>query len=547
MSKMKALAAVIMSALLVDGAMAAEFAKEMSPTTVELMEKAGAEKATATARSKSPRIQANDWIKAAGLTIGHNSEKGVFIAIGNDSIDVKKVRQLSNARAVGTMTAQLKAKTEIAKYLNTEATAEVLYLCPPKTKKTEFDIAKEELEEALKTLTAEYKEALAAVDQEKANQIGDISMDELFKEGLSVSLKKCGVDLDFQMLQAKSKQKLDDLKNQVKALEGQLEEIKKQAQALAESLNSERTSEARLMADMIVSGAVVVNSWERYENNTYEVAVVVVWSPAQERFVRSVLGMNTEPVNLKPTSQKSRAEYVNGIKWEHVAGTRWFVDRDGTPHLFGVGIEELRDDKSSTLERAEIMADNDAWQNLAMALIADTKFQQETYRKLQDMNDAEGNSVQVDATSAARAMQGAVKELKLRGVSTVFDGICPSPITDRNVYVKVVHLNPLSMRSALKMFNSQIDTARDVGKSQQEVKGFTDQSMASVQEARNAAASYTQGVQQANATAEELAKAKAAEQAARNTAHENRHAPTDTKARVRGGTFGGAGAEDFSF
>ena len=74
MSKMKALAAVIMSALLVDGAMAAEFAKEMSPTTIQLMEKAGAEKATATARSKSPRIQANDWIKAAGLTIGHNSE-----------------------------------------------------------------------------------------------------------------------------------------------------------------------------------------------------------------------------------------------------------------------------------------------------------------------------------------------------------------------------------------------------------------------------------------------------------------------------------------
>ena len=34
MFKLKTLAAIIMSALLVDGAMAAEFAKEMSPTTV---------------------------------------------------------------------------------------------------------------------------------------------------------------------------------------------------------------------------------------------------------------------------------------------------------------------------------------------------------------------------------------------------------------------------------------------------------------------------------------------------------------------------------
>ena len=536
MFKMKALAAVIMSTLLVDGAMAAEFAKEMSPVTVQLSNAAVEEKVKEPASSQLPRDLAKQWIRKHGMSLGSN-ENGVFIAVAWDVQDAKP-RQMANARALGAMTAQLKAKSEIAKYLNANASAEVLYLCPSTTKMTEFDVAKKKLQDDLNDLMDEYKDAVASLDAEKANRIGDISMDELFKEGLTASLKECGIDFNIRGLEAKSRQRLAELKENVKLLEAQLEDIRKQAEELAGTLNNERKSETEILAEMIVSGAVVVNSWERYENGQYEIAVVVVWSPSQERFIRSVLGMDKEPIALKPTSGKSRAEYINGLDWHLVAGSRWFVDRDGNPHLFGIGMEELRDKKASTLERAEIMADSDAWSNLTMALQADVKFQQEAYRKSQDIATKDGGNETMDVSSAAREMKAAAN-LKLRGVSTVFDGVYPSPVTNRDVYVKVVHINPLSVRSALEKFNGQIGLAREVGKAQQQFKGYVNQSIANVEAARNDAESYAQGAAQSNATA--------VEQKSENFARETRHAAERNDVRKREGSFGGVGGDDFSF
>lgn len=541
MFKMNAFAAVIMSALLVDGAMAAEFAKEMSPTTVELQQ-ASVEKKVTSASSVPASKLAENWLRDCKKTPGYRN--GVFIAVGSFQ-QAANPFNMTDVRALCNSAAQLNAKAKIAQFLNTKASASIRHTIPPKsTEMTEYDKAKAELNKQLNALLGDYHDALSAVDAEKANQLAGISMDELYMAGLAATLQKYGISLDIQGLKAESKRKLEDLQNRVKNLETQLEGIKLQAETLANSLNNEQASETQLISQMLLSGAVVVNSWESFIGGKLEVAVVVVWSPAQERFIRSVLGIDTEPVKLSTKSKKSFEDYVYGVDWERVAGTRWFVDSDGTPHLFGVGIEEIRDQNSSTLEIAKGMAESDAWKNLALALYGDVKAQSIAKRKVQNVRNEKGNDEVHSVSGLARDVQNAVKDLTVVGVSTVSEGVRPSPITNRDVYVTVVHVDPLSVRDGHEMRNRQFDIARDIGKAQQELKGNIDQNFANVKSAHNDAESYARGVDQANAQAAER---KNTEQNIGNGGRDGSRISSSGNTRMREGSFGGAGAEDFSF
>jgi len=129
MFKLKTLAAIIMSALLVDGAMAAEFAKEMSPTTVELMEKSIKETPVEDIQP-SALDQANDWLKSMGKIPGPNKDS--FIAIGHYE-QKANARNVSTVRSLGAMVAQMQAKAEIVKYLNSEVSASTCATLPPNT------------------------------------------------------------------------------------------------------------------------------------------------------------------------------------------------------------------------------------------------------------------------------------------------------------------------------------------------------------------------------------------------------------------------------
>lgn len=549
MFKLKTLAAIIMSALLVDGAMAAEFAKEMSPTTVELMEKSIKE--TPVEDIQPPALdQANDWLKSMGKIPGPNKDS--FIAIGHYE-QKANARNVSTVRSLGAMVAQMQAKAEIVKYLNSEVSASTRATLPPNTPMlTEFDEAKEALKEQLNELMGEYEDALRAVDAETSKQVAGINMDELFVAGIAATLSKYGVNLDIPGLKAESKQKLEELQNQVASLEAKLEDIKKRTKEMAGALNSEEASEVTLLAEMVVSGSVTVKSFERFNDaeGVYEVAVVVVWSTAQERFIRSVLGVDTEPVVLKTNSTKTLAEYVNAMNWNAVAGTRWFIDNEGAPHLFAVGVVELQDKKVNTRRRAKAKAEADATHNLALTLQADVRTQLEAKQKVQNVRDENGDEAALTAEQLQEEVNEKVENMKLIGVSTVFEGVRPSPITTRDVYVKVLHLDPLSMKDALEKLNRQLYIARETARKQQEVKGYVDQSLTTVKEARRDAESYARGAEQAAAKAAEqkaAEQARAAEQKLGKPVRESRPTTSYDNVRMRSGSFSGGAADDFSF
>ena len=158
--------------------------------------------------------QANDWLKSMGKIPGPNTDS--FIAIGHYE-QKANARNVSTVRSLGAMVAQMQAKAEIVKYLNSEVSASTRATLPPNTPMlTEFDEAKEALKEQLNKLMGEYEDALRAVDAETSKQVAGINMDELFVAGIAATLSKYGVNLDIPGLKAESKQKLEEL---VKSME----------------------------------------------------------------------------------------------------------------------------------------------------------------------------------------------------------------------------------------------------------------------------------------------------------------------------------------
>ena len=181
---------------------------------------------------------------------------------------------------------------------------------------------------------------------------------------------------------------------------------------------------------------------------------------------------------------------------------------------------------------------------------ADVRTQLEAKQKVQNVRDENGDEAALTAEQLQEEVNEKVENMKLIGVSTVFEGVRPSPITTRDVYVKVLHLDPLSMKDALEKLNRQLYIARETARKQQEVKGYVDQSLTTVKEARRDAESYARGAEQAAAKAAEqkaAEQARAAEQKLGKPVRESRPTTSYDNVRMRSGSFSGGAADDFSF
>lgn len=216
-------------------------------------------------------------------------------------------------------------------------------------------------------------------------------------------------------------------------------------------------------------------------------------SPAQERFIRSVLGLDRSEPKLKPTTGKTLNEYINKIKWETVSGGRWIVDKDGVPHLFAVGVSEIENARTSTQNRARGMAEADAITNLALSLQSDVKTQMDAKRKVQNLKGKDNEDDVQSASALAKEMKASVKELSISGAQTVIDEQRVSPLTGRKVHVHVLEFSPFGHKTALDLFDAQKQAAEDVGRAQQEIKGYINESKAQIEEARRDAEAYARG------------------------------------------------------
>ena len=546
MFKIKPIITALSCICLIQTAQAAEFAKEVSTTTVELQNQAMAapQQAQQTQGSTPAHVQATAWLRKVNKIEGANpsvrpdgSQEFNVIYIGSYR-QKASLRTISDVRAMGGMVAQLDAKAKLVKFLNSQVSADIQSSIPQRTPmETEYDKQLVKAEGEINALLGELEEAVRDLDKEKANQIGGISMDDLMVQGIAQSLAARGIMLDLANAKSESAKRIQELQSRITTLDGKLKTLKEEQKKLVGALNEEQTSSMQLLSSMVVTGAVTVNSFESYVDGEYECAVVIVWSPAQERFIRSVLGLDRSDLRIKPTTGKTLNEYVNKINWETVSGGRWIVDKEGVPHLFAVGVSEIENNRTSTQNRARGMAEADAVTNLALSLQSDVKTQMEAQRKVQNLED----DVQ-SASALAKEMKASVKDLSVSGAQTVIDEQRISPLTGRKVHVHVIEYSPLGHKTALDLFDAQKEAAVEVGRGQQEIKGYINESKAQIESARQDAEAYARGAAAARGEGGQAADAGSQSVGAQTT---ETSASADPKLGNR--SFGGEGSEDFQF
>lgn len=551
MFKLKPILAALSCICLMQTAQAAEFVKEVSSTTVELQNQA-VEAPLQTLGAMPADTQAKRWLQRA------NKIEGAYPTVRPDGskefnvIYVGTYRQkaslstISDVRAMGAMVAQLNAKTKLVKFLNSQVSADVGSTIPQRTPmETEYDKQLSKAEAEIKELLGELEVAVRELDAEKADQIGGISMDDLLVQGIAESLAAKGISLDLDKAEAESAKRIQALQARISTLDAKIGKLKEEQKKLVGALQDEQTSSMQLLSSMVVMGAVTVNSFESFIDGEYVCSVVIVWSPAQERFLRSVLGYDRSEPKLKPTTGKTLNEYVYKIKWETVSGGRWIVDKDGVPHLFAVGISEIDNNRTSTQNRARSMAEADAVVNLALSLQSDVQTQLGAQRKVQNLKGKDNTDDVQSASALAQEMKASVKELSISGAQTVIDEQRVSPLTGRKVHVHVLEFSPLGHKTALDLFDAQKQAAEDVGRAQQEIKGYINESKAQIEEARRDAEAYARGAAAAREGGRD-AQAGAAQQGGVQ-AGAQAGTPTSVDGKLGNSSFGGEGGEDFQF
>lgn len=551
MFKIKPIITALSCICLIQTAQAAEFAKEVSTTTVELQNQAMAapQQAQQTQGSTPAHVQATAWLRKVNKIEGANpsvrpdgSQEFNVIYIGSYR-QKASLRTISDVRAMGGMVAQLDAKAKLVKFLNSQVSADIQSSIPQRTPmETEYDKQLVKAEGEINALLGELEEAVRDLDKEKANQIGGISMDDLMVQGIAQSLAARGIMLDLANAKSESAKRIQELQSRITTLDGKLKTLKEEQKKLVGALNEEQTSSMQLLSSMVVTGAVTVNSFESYVDGEYECAVVIVWSPAQERFIRSVLGLDRSDLRIKTTTGKTLNEYVNKINWETVSGGRWIVDKEGVPHLFAVGVSEIENNRTSTQNRARGMAEADAVTNLALSLQSDVKTQMEAQRKVQNLKGKNNEDDVQSASALAKEMKASVKDLSVSGAQTVIDEQRISPLTGRKVHVHVIEYSPLGHKTALDLFDAQKEAAVEVGRGQQEIKGYINESKAQIESARQDAEAYARGAAAARGEGGQAADAGSQSVGAQTT---ETSASADPKLGNR--SFGGEGSEDFQF
>lgn len=510
---------------------------------------AAPQQAQQTQGSTPAHVQATAWLRKVNKIEGANpsvrpdgSQEFNVIYIGSYR-QKASLRTISDVRAMGGMVAQLDAKAKLVKFLNSQVSADIQSSIPQRTPmETEYDKQLVKAEGEINALLGELEEAVRDLDKEKANQIGGISMDDLMVQGIAQSLAARGIMLDLANAKSESAKRIQELQSRITTLDGKLKTLKEEQKKLVGALNEEQTSSMQLLSSMVVTGAVTVNSFESYVDGEYECAVVIVWSPAQERFIRSVLGLDRSDLRIKPTTGKTLNEYVNKINWETVSGGRWIVDKEGVPHLFAVGVSEIENNRTSTQNRARGMAEADAVTNLALSLQSDVKTQMEAQRKVQNLKGKNNEDDVQSASALAKEMKASVKDLSVSGAQTVIDEQRISPLTGRKVHVHVIEYSPLGHKTALDLFDAQKEAAVEVGRGQQEIKGYINESKAQIESARQDAEAYARGAAAARGEGGQAADAGSQSVGAQTT---ETSASADPKLGNR--SFGGEGSEDFQF
>ncbi len=395
-----------------------------------------------------------DFADNRGWQMGWDATKKRIFVIHSENFDNENPaydKDFITKRSMFTSIASLSAKAKVVEFMREQMTA-VDQLRSPGT-----DVHAE-LNEQFEKIQAElliHQEAVVKLAKEmsidEASALEGATWNDRSKELMVSIIKKLDDSFDSGAVEEKKRKKFEKTKQRFNDATAELTAIKQKADSIAGKVKGTASSMVETFAKAPLLGATLIaqaESWNE-EEEQYEVAVLMVWSPKLEKSAAGLLA--GENIKVKPKAGVTIRSWIKKQDLSTLTGSRQMIDDKG--QRWFVGAYAMPYTGSSSAKRknksiAELMAKKEA----VMSLYSDV----ETYKQAKIALETRGgelggkDNTQI-ATSMAEHTRQAVENRQVNGNSKIAGKVVVHPISGTKIYVAAYAISPESAMQGLAM------------------------------------------------------------------------------------------------
>ena len=400
--------------------------------------------------------------------------------------------EFASKRALYAAMSSMGARAKIAEFMRTQMSSKDMLESPPSDV---FAQLKEDYENAQRDFELQKRKVVKLLErfnEQDAREVEGAGWSERGKALLDAMIKKLDDTYDVSKLDAKNQERFEKTKIDYAEATAKLAEIEKKASSMKDSVANTMTSSVETLAHGSVIGATVIattESWDK-ENEEYQVASVVVWSPKLKASAEAMLTGQVE--SLKPKAGRTLSAWLKKQDLGSLIGPRQLIDETGSRWFIGVYAEEYTGSsarKRSAKGRAEIYAKKEA----AMAIFADLETRKSAMTAVQTRNVDLNTSTTDIAKSFGESTSQSIEKMNISGGSTIMRREVTHPLTGTKMYAVVFAVSANAAKDAIKMEKNNYAAAMNIEKYQSKRRGEKSGLDKALSESKDNSKEYNEG------------------------------------------------------
>jgi hypothetical protein len=346
-------------------------------------------------------------------------------------------------RTLYAVEASLDARARIIESIATTITAEDALTLPDNPISRQFDRELRSLEATRLRARDALVPLVRAVDEALADQLAGVTQSDRLNALMDAAIKELDATWDPETVEQAKAARYQNARQAYEQAQRELDAIDAQIAEYRESLRQETTSSVITKAGGPLFGTTPLKTWESYDGETYQVALLVLWDAKADAWSRSLA--TGHPVPAVSPGSKSLNEYLMGKDWSRVLLGRRMIDHDGNLIVMGVGAAGLG---VLTRREAETLANLQAQKNLVFTMYVNQDA--EAMAEIGTQVRGVGNDVtSATKTNVAQQLMSRVEDRKIPGVTRVYSNRVVHPLTKQEMIVSVYSVSQEGMKAAM--------------------------------------------------------------------------------------------------
>jgi hypothetical protein len=428
----------------------------------------------------------------SGWSTGWDEEKKRYLSIQAASFNTEDPvsdtdfcvkREMFVKRAI------LAAKAEIIFYINSTMSAREKLDVPGTDIHAQFSRDYDAAQSRLRSQQAVIAKLLAEYDEAEAEALEGATLDDRLKVLMDAAIKKLDPEYSTDQIEAKKKERFEKAKARYVEALAAIERIEAEVAKVKGQEVGSMTSEISRIASRPLIGATLVAQTESWnpEEETYEVGVLLCWSPKLEQ--AALASLTGEPVvGAKPgKSGLTVQQWLKMQDLSQMVGPRQFIDKDGQRWFLGISTRPTLKNSVAD-ERNQILAEEFAAQMAAFSLYSDVDASSKATQVMKQYSTEDLNKSETKvAESLERAISQSFENLQISGMTVMSGktGTVTHPLTGQKMHVRIQALSPSSARSAMDTERRTILAGIKLNKSQSFGKARTEELNAALKNSKN--------------------------------------------------------------